>query len=74
VLGGIRGLIEVAGGYLRLRQAVGELNKVHLAQLLSYLRPGNFTLGYWLNFNVAHMRDGIRRVVYEHKYNIASRP
>ena len=55
-------------------KAVDELNKVHLAQVLSYLRLGNFTLGYLLNFNVAHMRDGIRRVVYEHKYDIPSRP
>ena len=55
-------------------KAVDELNKVHLAQVLSYMRLGNFTLGYLLNFNVAHMRDGIRRVVYEHKYDIPSRP
>jgi GxxExxY protein len=36
---------------------------VHRSQLLSYLRLGGFKLGYLLNFNVAHMRDGIVRLV-----------
>jgi GxxExxY protein len=36
---------------------------VHRGQLLSYLRLGRFKLGYLLNFNVAHMRDGITRLV-----------
>ena len=36
---------------------------VHRGQLLSYLRLGGFRLGYLLNFNVAHMRDGITRLV-----------
>jgi GxxExxY protein len=36
---------------------------VHRAQLLSYLRLGHFRLGYLLDFNVAHMRDGIIRIV-----------
>jgi GxxExxY protein len=36
---------------------------VHRGQLLSYLRLGGFRLGYLLNFNVAHMRDGITRIV-----------
>jgi GxxExxY protein len=36
---------------------------VHRGQVLSYLRLGGFRLGYLLNFNVAHMRDGITRLV-----------
>jgi GxxExxY protein len=36
---------------------------VHRGQLLSYLRLGSFRLGYLLNFHVAHMRDGIVRLV-----------
>jgi GxxExxY protein len=36
---------------------------VHRGQLLSYLRLGDFKLGYLLNFQVAHMRDGVVRMV-----------
>jgi len=44
-------------------KSVDRLNDLHLAQLLSYLRLGQFALGYLLNFNVQHMKQGIRRVV-----------
>jgi GxxExxY protein len=36
---------------------------VHTAQLLSYLKLGHFRLGFLLNFNVPHMRNGIRRII-----------
>jgi GxxExxY protein len=42
-------------------KAIESILSVHRGQLLSYLRLGNFKLGYLLNFNVAHMRDGIVR-------------
>jgi GxxExxY protein len=44
-------------------KAVETILPVHRAQLLSYLRLGGFKLGYFLNFHVAHMRDGIVRIV-----------
>jgi GxxExxY protein len=44
-------------------KAVETILPVHRAQLLSYLRLGGFKLGYLLNFHVAHMRDGIVRIV-----------
>jgi GxxExxY protein len=44
-------------------KAVETILPVHRSQLLSYLRLGGFKLGYLLNFNVAHMRDGITRIV-----------
>ena len=44
-------------------KAIETVLPVHRAQLLSYLRLGGFRLGYLLNFNVAHMRDGITRIV-----------
>ena len=36
---------------------------LHRAQVLSYLRLGQFRLGYVLNFNVSLMKDGVHRVV-----------
>jgi len=44
-------------------KAVETILPVHRAQLLSYLRLGGFKLGYMLNFHVAHMRDGVIRIV-----------
>lgn len=44
-------------------KSVDRLQALHTAQLVSYLRLGLYPLGYLLNFNVAHMRDGIKRVV-----------
>ena len=44
-------------------KAIDILLPVHTAQLLSYLKLGKYRLGYLLNFNVAHMRDGVKRLV-----------
>ena len=44
-------------------KAVQAILPVHRGQLLSYLRLGGFRLGFLLNFHVAHMRDGIVRMV-----------
>ena len=41
----------------------GAVLAVHRAQLLSYLRLSGRKLGPLLNFNVAHMRDGVHRVI-----------
>ncbi len=39
------------------------INPVHCSQLLTYLKLTNKRLGLLLNFNVAHLRDGIKRIV-----------
>jgi GxxExxY protein len=44
-------------------KSVERLLAVHTAQLLSYLRLSGKKLGLLLNFNVVHMRDGIKRLV-----------
>lgn len=44
-------------------KAVEAVLPVRRAQLLSYLRLGRFKLGYLLNFHVAHLREGIVRMV-----------
>lgn len=43
-------------------KAVERFTDVHRAQLLSYLKLGDYRLGYLLNFNVKMMRDGISRL------------
>ena len=45
-------------------KAVEELRPIHMAQVVSYLRTGEFQLGLLFNFNVYSLRQGIRRVVW----------
>ena len=44
-------------------KAVEKLLPVHTAQLLSYLKLSGRHVGLLINFNVPHLRQGIRRVV-----------
>jgi GxxExxY protein len=44
-------------------KAVERLLPIHEAQLLSYLRLSGCKLGLLINFNVLHLRDGIKRLV-----------
>ena len=44
-------------------KVVEKLMPIHTAQILSYLKLSGRKLGYLLNFNVVHMRDGIKRVI-----------
>jgi GxxExxY protein len=44
-------------------EAVEKLLPVHTAQVLTYLKLGKLKLGYLLNFNVPHMKDGTKRIV-----------
>ena len=44
-------------------KSVRQLLPIHTAQLLSYLRAGDYRMGFLLNFNTVHMRDGIKRIV-----------
>ena len=44
-------------------KCVEKLLPVHVAQLLSYLRLSGLKLGLLLNFNVPHLRQGIRRII-----------
>jgi GxxExxY protein len=45
-------------------KAVEAVHDLHLAQLVSYLRAGQFPLGLLINFNVPVLRDGIYRRVH----------
>jgi GxxExxY protein len=44
-------------------KSVEALNDVHLAQVLTYLKLSDCKLGMLINFNVAFIKNGIRRVV-----------
>jgi GxxExxY protein len=43
-------------------KSVESLQPIHTAQLLTYLKLGNYPLGLLLNFNVVRMKDGIKRL------------
>ena len=44
-------------------KSVSELHDIHFAQLLSYLKQGDFRMGLLINFNTLILKNGIRRVV-----------
>ena len=44
-------------------KAVERLLPIHTAQVLSYLKLSGCKLGFLINFNVLHLKDGIKRVV-----------
>jgi len=44
-------------------KTVDSLFDIHLAQILTYLKLSNCKLGLLVNFNVRHLKDGIKRVV-----------
>lgn len=44
-------------------KSVEAINDVHIAQMLTYLKLGNYKLGLILNFNVAILKNGIKRII-----------
>lgn len=44
-------------------KSVEALADIHLAQILTYMKLANCTLGLLLNFNVRHLKEGIKRVI-----------
>jgi GxxExxY protein len=48
-------------------KSVKEIQDIHVAQLLSYLRLSGISLGFLFNFNVQSFKDGIRRIVLNDK-------
>lgn len=43
-------------------KSVEQLNNVHMAQVISYLKLSDLRLGYLINFNVKLIKDGIKRI------------
>ena len=44
-------------------KSVEEISRVHVAQVLSYMKLSKKQLGLIINFNVLHLKDGIKRLV-----------
>ena len=44
-------------------KAIDNISNIHLAQLLTYLKLSNCKLGLLINFNVALLKNGFKRVV-----------
>jgi GxxExxY protein len=44
-------------------KSVEAIHPIHQAQLLSYMRLSGIAVGLLINFNVLHLRDGIKRMV-----------
>jgi len=44
-------------------KSVEKMNPVYEAQLITYLRLSKVRLGFLINFNVHHLKDGIQRIV-----------
>lgn len=53
----------VEGSVIVELKAVSELTALHKAQLLSYLKLSGNKVGLLINFNVVHLREGIKRLV-----------
>lgn len=51
----------IEGSLVLELKTVDMLTDVHTAQILTYLRLGNFPLGLLINFHVKMLREGIRR-------------
>lgn len=56
--------IVVEGRVILELKSVEELEPIHTAQLITYLKATGIKKGLLINFNVRHLRHGIKRVVY----------
>lgn len=60
---GYRADIMVENKLLLEMKCADYLVDIHLAQVLTYLKLTQLQLGLFINFNVLHLKEGIRRVV-----------
>lgn len=70
---GYRADLLVEGTVLVELKSIETLLPIHKAQLLSYLRLSGTQVGLPINFNVEHLKDGIKRVINSRpKLSVAS--
>lgn len=56
----------VDGSLLIELKAVEAIDRIHTAQVITYLKLTGISLGLIINFNTVHLREGIKRVVNGH--------
>ena len=61
---GLRLDMLVAKSVIVELKAVEQMNPIYEAQLMTYLRLSGIRLGFLINFNVSHLKDGIKRIVF----------
>lgn len=44
-------------------KSIEALAEIHMAQILTYMKLSNSRLGLLANFNVVHLKEGIKRVI-----------
>lgn len=44
-------------------KSVDALAAIHMAQILTYMKLSNCRLGLLVNFNIQHLKDGIKRMI-----------
>ena len=49
-------------------KAVEQLHPVHLAQVITYLKLSGYPAGLLMNFNVASLRTGLKRLDHPNRY------
>jgi len=72
--GGYKIDLLVEGNVIVELKVVEQLLDIHKAQLLSYLKLSRKQVGLLINFNVVHLRDGIRRLVNHYQSSASSAP
>jgi len=60
---GYRVDLMVEGRIVLELKSVENLNPVHTAQLLTYLKLSGCQIGYLINFNVKSLKEGIKRFI-----------
>ena len=53
-------------------KAVDTLSLIHSAQLITYLKLGDWSVGLLINFNVTVLKTGIKRIVNNFKESAPS--
>jgi len=53
----------VEGSIVLELKSVKNLEDIHMAQILTYMKLGKYKTGLLINFNVSSLKDGIKRVV-----------